>query len=707
MRKKLCVVILCLAICLLLSACGQQDVVTIVSAGKVSSEGLTDTYCITLSDGREFYFDVTNGTDGLSAYEIALNNGFKGSESEWLDSLKGEPGEKGEKGENGVGIKDIKKTGETDLAHIYTLYLTDNREYTFEIPKVQNDENIVPEGMLSLNDLGADYSPSAAGDALLEEAITVTAEQVKGAHDSNFVIIGNKAYIVYEANDVQPGENSEWDYVYCAMSIVNIRTGEVEEIVKFSQNMQRYQNETLPHGCTFVPRIVRKDENTLRVFFASEDPGVRQSLTYYIDYDLAAGRFDDSVYRLKLKTPSGEVDFTPAAYYEQAIVAGHNSFNNTNGAFLFDIFEADGKTFIALNNFANGQNALARFNDAMDCVEIIGHIGEGTQSLKTTESGIMRKNDGTWMAALREERSGVYRFSYSDDGINWSYPRIENFARTGTASKPTLDNFNGHYFMSWADSSRSCMRFMYSTDAVNWTDIVTVYSPTTFQYPSFVMYENHIYFTATAGDKESIIFGKMPIEYVDGQFYATHIQPSETEMFFSGISGWNRYTDIIVNSNGTVYDAYVKRDSEGAYFKALSTVANKGDKIFFMLDLEGKATNFTPSNFMFKFQGGDLQYQGYYQSGRRGYKNFAFYEQIKFMRKTYRDGASELALFVPYSAFGVLAPECTVDKNADMYFTVYGANGSFISDSEYGGHKTVWDNPSTYLILTADNKIIA
>ncbi len=37
----------------------------------------------------------TNGTDGkngLSAYEIAVKNGFVGSESEWLDSLKGENG---------------------------------------------------------------------------------------------------------------------------------------------------------------------------------------------------------------------------------------------------------------------------------------------------------------------------------------------------------------------------------------------------------------------------------------------------------------------------------------------------------------------------------------------------------------------------------------------------------------------------------------
>lgn len=34
----------------------------------------------------------TNGSDGKSAYEIAIENGFEGTESEWLASLKGEDG---------------------------------------------------------------------------------------------------------------------------------------------------------------------------------------------------------------------------------------------------------------------------------------------------------------------------------------------------------------------------------------------------------------------------------------------------------------------------------------------------------------------------------------------------------------------------------------------------------------------------------------
>ena len=47
--------------------------------------------------------DIELGAGGLgkSAYEIAKEHGFKGTEKEWLESLKGEQGQKGEKGEVG------------------------------------------------------------------------------------------------------------------------------------------------------------------------------------------------------------------------------------------------------------------------------------------------------------------------------------------------------------------------------------------------------------------------------------------------------------------------------------------------------------------------------------------------------------------------------------------------------------------------------
>ena len=41
------------------------------------------------------------GEPGKSAYEIAVEHGFEGSEEEWLESLKGEKGDKGDKGDRG------------------------------------------------------------------------------------------------------------------------------------------------------------------------------------------------------------------------------------------------------------------------------------------------------------------------------------------------------------------------------------------------------------------------------------------------------------------------------------------------------------------------------------------------------------------------------------------------------------------------------
>lgn len=52
--------------------------------------------------------EAVNGTimatilKGLSAYEVAVANGFEGTEEEWLASLKGDKGDQGEQGIQGV-----------------------------------------------------------------------------------------------------------------------------------------------------------------------------------------------------------------------------------------------------------------------------------------------------------------------------------------------------------------------------------------------------------------------------------------------------------------------------------------------------------------------------------------------------------------------------------------------------------------------------
>lgn len=52
---------------------------------------------------------------GLSAYALALRQGFEGTEADWLESLKGEPGEQGEKGDSGE-VANIEEVAQATVA---------------------------------------------------------------------------------------------------------------------------------------------------------------------------------------------------------------------------------------------------------------------------------------------------------------------------------------------------------------------------------------------------------------------------------------------------------------------------------------------------------------------------------------------------------------------------------------------------------------
>ena len=64
---------------------------------KTSSDGNVDTYTIYYTKGGTTTFTVTNGK---SAYELAVENGYQGTVEEWLASLVGETGANGEDGKS-------------------------------------------------------------------------------------------------------------------------------------------------------------------------------------------------------------------------------------------------------------------------------------------------------------------------------------------------------------------------------------------------------------------------------------------------------------------------------------------------------------------------------------------------------------------------------------------------------------------------------
>jgi len=367
--------------------------------------------------------------------------------------------------------------------------------------------------------LPADWDPKAAADRVLAGLTTVTAPEVKGAHDAEMAIVKDRAYIVAEVNDEKPGEAANWPNIYAALSIVNLKTREVEKVIPFARSGQAYENETLPPGACFVPRILQKDAKTLRCYFASEDPGKRQSQTWFLDFDLEKAAFENRIHRAQIKTSEGTFNLQPTYFYADAAKAGFTRPAQDFGLYLFDSFKVfDGRTYIALNNYPIGQNGLAVLNPALDTFEVLGQYNEpGT--VKLTESAVNRLPDGTWMAICRQEGgNGTYYFSTSRDGRTWTTGAPNPAIPHGASSKPTFDRFSGIYYLGWQESTRingvgrSVFNVDVSADGKIWERKYRFETDKSFQYPVFRAHQHQIWVAVTQGDhdpsrKERIVFG--------------------------------------------------------------------------------------------------------------------------------------------------------------------------------------------------------
>src|SRR3990167_6897659 len=120
-----------------------------------------------------------DGADGISAYQVALNNGFVGTEVEWIASLKGEQGPQGIKGDTGAqgdaGINGTNGTSDTNFTkpHQGAPLVTKASVSTITIPigtSVKAGANIITVSgaayTLSLNSAGVgalDTGAKAAG----------------------------------------------------------------------------------------------------------------------------------------------------------------------------------------------------------------------------------------------------------------------------------------------------------------------------------------------------------------------------------------------------------------------------------------------------------------------------------------------------------------------------------------------------------------
>lgn len=132
-----------------------------------------------------FFVACTNdGKDGESAYEIAVRNGFEGTETEWLESLKGETGATGSAGKDGTDGTDG-KDGYT-LDDLMANYLENN-------PGDTEDDFYAS--------LGLDVTPSITSvvQSALKSSVGIICTNTRSSSAGAGVIYklnGNTAYII-------------------------------------------------------------------------------------------------------------------------------------------------------------------------------------------------------------------------------------------------------------------------------------------------------------------------------------------------------------------------------------------------------------------------------------------------------------------------------------------------------------------------------
>ena len=239
----------------------------------------------------------------------------------------------------------------------------------------------------------------------------------------------------------------------------------------------------LSRSARLVPRILRLNDRTLRCFFASEQPGKRQSTkTWYRDFDLERSSFEGTIHKAQLKTPAGIFDMQPAAFYRDAVAHGFTGREKDFGLYQIDSFKKfDGRIYCVLNNYATCQNALGLLNDARDTFEVLGHFNAPAGARGSPKLSVNRLPDGTWLAICRQEGgTHNYTFTQSRDGRTWSANRYRDIVMGGSSSKPSFDRINGVYYLGWQEAtkiggvSRSVFNLEVSRDGTHWERQVPV-----------------------------------------------------------------------------------------------------------------------------------------------------------------------------------------------------------------------------------------
>lgn len=199
---------------------------------------------------------ISDGENGLSAYEIAVQNGFTGTEIEWLESLKGQD-----------GFSPTIVENPDNAGGIYKLDIT-TEEGTFTTPNLK----------------GADGQDSTVGvtteevEALIDASFSENMNGAKIAQDAE----GNWGYIVPGADTVTPfksGDGSVSGVEELAMiSLSTEGTGLTTKNITLSKKYKAIYGIINGHMTSYFPKVeLNLATNTLTRIIDSSGSGTGNS----------------------------------------------------------------------------------------------------------------------------------------------------------------------------------------------------------------------------------------------------------------------------------------------------------------------------------------------------------------------------------------------------------------------------------------------
>lgn len=172
-----------------------------------------------------------SGADGMSAYEVAVANGFNGTEEQWLASLKGAKGDKGNKGDKGDSFfKSVTATDDN-----ITMVLSDGT--TIQIPlfktlsialSQQSNISIYPSETVTVS-----YTVTASGNNV----------KVSAASSNGWIVSLNKT----SAKAGTISMKAPYPYVNAEILVFASGYGQtVMEIITFKEEADAYVDLGLP-----------------------------------------------------------------------------------------------------------------------------------------------------------------------------------------------------------------------------------------------------------------------------------------------------------------------------------------------------------------------------------------------------------------------------------------------------------------------------